>query len=175
MDQTDNIAAFEIPSDGKDQLIIGDFDFKLIEDACNWGTGGLVNISAITSDIDHAVNSTLLYRDKYYNDGELKIMFNCIYSYPEGVSNQEFNFVDGTQPHPNHQTISVVGAQRLAFHGKATLLDGWICLNGYLRDSSDENRCWPILLVRKRTPDNFDWSRYEFSLCLLYTSDAADE
>ena len=46
MDQTDNIAAFEIPADGQDRLIIGDFDFKLIEDACNWGTGGLVNISA---------------------------------------------------------------------------------------------------------------------------------
>ena len=163
MDQTDNIAAFEIPADGQDRLIIGDFDFKLIEDACNWGTGGLVNISAITADIDHAVNSTLLYRGKYHNDGELKIMFKCIYSYPEGVSNQEFNFVNGTQPH-SYEAISVVGAQRLAFHGKATLLDGWICLNGLLRDSSDENRCWPILLVRKRTPDNFDWSRYEFSL-----------
>lgn len=164
MDPTDDIPAFEIPTDGQDQLVIGDFEFKLIENSCNWGTGGLVKISAMTADIDRAVNSGLLYRGSYHDDGELTIMFNCIYRYPEGVSNQEFSFIDGKQPHPNYQTVSVIGAERLAFHGKATVLDEWLCLNGLLQDSSDENRHWPITLIRKRTPDKFDWSSYEFSL-----------
>ena len=42
MDTTTDISDFEIPPDGKDLLAIGDFEFKLLEKECNWGTGGFV-------------------------------------------------------------------------------------------------------------------------------------
>jgi len=164
MDKTDDIPVFEIPADGQDQLAIGDFDFQLVEDSCRWGTGGLVIVTLRTTEIDRAVKSNLLYKGNFHKDGELKITFNCEYTYPAGVADQEFNFIDGVKPHPNYQRINVDGVRQLEFHGKATLLNGWLCLNGLLRDHSDTNRCWPIKLIRKRTPDPFDWATYEFSL-----------
>jgi len=165
MNTTKDIPDFEIPSDGKDLLVIGDFEFDLVENNCNWGTGGIVQIFAITTDTERAIKENFLSKSEYHGKGVLKIIFHCDYSYPEGVANKELNFVEGRTSAPDYIRIESMGAANgIKFYGKATLLDGWLGLNGFLKDSFNEDRCWPISLVRKRTPDTFDWKDYEFSL-----------
>ena len=114
--------------------------------------------------MNRALQSNFLCNGDYHRDGTLKIIFSCSYTYPEGVANEELEFIDGTTSHPDYKSITVVGANRLRFGGKATLLDGWLGITGFLKDSSDNSRCWPITIIRKRTSDNIDWTRYEFSL-----------
>ncbi|MDQ8190109.1 DUF1963 domain-containing protein [Roseibacillus persicicus] len=169
------VPSFQIPSNGKEQIQIGDFAFEFFEEECKWNTVEFskklyVQVQAKTGQVKQAEEAGLTAYAYQLNDGEVKLSFDCSNIFQAGVPTGELNFEDGKTGHPQFIHFRAEGID-LDFSGKVTLKEGWVALEGVLKKSYQDEPSFPIRLCKKLPTQGLDWTLYQFTLAEALQTD----
>ena len=164
------IAAFQIPSDGRDVFEIGGLDFEIIQDqssveVASFSKELLVTLVAQTKEYKKGEKILLLYTNEYVekpNKGLVKISFPAVSIYQNGIPTGSFNFKEDKCETPYSVMQNDGFEYTLDFFGNVTFEKGWVAINGYLKPPYDEKPIFNIKIYKQFDTTTLNWNNYTF-------------
>jgi len=158
---------FEISEDENESVQIGNIGFNIVESQSTVKLYFDMHVTILlkTEQVERGKEQKLLSDKPNLMNGEIKIHISLKNICDKGTPTGVFDFKNGSTGAPHHLSFYIKGINHLlGFSGQVTVKNGWIGIDGVIKERKQDFPNWSINMVKKIQSEQLAWTQYSYTL-----------